>query len=361
MKKSYLALAVLAASSSAVWAQSSVTMYGIMDVGVRYTTNAGATAATNNQSISSVIPGGMSQSRLGFNITEDLGGGLKAIANLEHRLSSDTGTAAAGDFWRQSWVGLQSSEFGRITLGRQYNVLFDVYTSTYASYKYSPYVEAYKPEIGMSLGARNDNMVKYLIESGGLRGELQASAGEGNATGVGTNGKSMGGLLRYAMGEFAVGGAYLEVNDTAGKKVKATTLGGGWTSGPLYLSAAWARNSFDTGFNATLIATYAGSIAGALNPNAALAKSRDMYSVGATYQLTPQLNLGAHYWRADQKGTSAAGEGSGDFFNVVADYAFSKRTDAYIEYDHTKIGGRLTLANGATTRDGFIVGMRHRF
>ncbi|MGS0756365.1 porin, partial [Roseateles sp. GG27B] len=190
MKKSYLALAVLAASTSAAWAQSSVTMYGIMDVGVRYTTNAGATAASNNQSISSVIPGGMSQSRLGFNITEDLGGGLKAIANLEHRLSSDTGTAAAGDFWRQSWVGLQSSDFGRITLGRQYNVLFDIYTSTYASYKYSPYVEAYKPEIGMSLGARNDNMVKYLIESGGLRGELQASAGEGNATTVGANGKS---------------------------------------------------------------------------------------------------------------------------------------------------------------------------
>ena len=221
-------------------------------------------------------------------------------------------------------------------------------------------------EIGMSLGARNDNMVKYLIESGGLRGELQASAGEGNATTVGANGKSLGGLLRYAMGDFAVGGAYLEVNDTAGKKVKATTLGGGWTSGPWYVSAAWARNSFDNGFSVPLNAQLLGSIAGALTPTTTLltgaaGKSRDMYSIGATYQLTPQLNLGAHYWHAKQDGLVAASDGKGDFFNVVADYAFSKRTDAYIEYDHTKIGGNLTLSNGAKTRDGFIVGMRHRF
>jgi predicted porin len=354
MKKAALALALLAGSVGAAWAQSSVTLYGIIDAGARYTTNAGP-AANKGASLSTLAPGGMSQSRLGINVTEDMGGGLKGIANIEHRLLSDTGAVAAADFWRQSWVGIQSADFGRITLGRQYNVLFDIYTSTYASFKYSPYAEIYKPEIGMSLGARNDNMVKYLFEVGGFRAEAQASAGEGGA------GKSMGGLLRYAVGEYSFGGAYLDLKDAAGKSVKATTFGAAWTSGPWYLNAAWARNKFETGFSAATNATLAGSIVGALNAAAALGEHRDMWSIGGTYQLTPQLNLGAQYWNAKQVGTVAAGDGKGDFFAFVADYAFSKRTDAYLEVDHTKISGNLTLANGATKRDGYTVGLRHRF
>src|SRR6187402_1668021 len=99
MKKVTLVLSLLAASTSAAWAQSSVTMYGIVDAAVRLSTNQGARA---DDTISSLVPGGMSQSRLGFDITEDLGGGLKAIANLEHRLSSDNGTQGGPEFWRQS-------------------------------------------------------------------------------------------------------------------------------------------------------------------------------------------------------------------------------------------------------------------
>lgn len=354
MKKASLVLGLLAGSVGAAYAQSSVTLYGIVDAGARYTTNAGP-ATNKGASLSTLAPGGMSQSRLGINITEDMGGGLKGIANIEHRLLSDTGAVAAADFWRQSWVGIQSSSFGRVTLGRQYNVLFDAVTSTYASFKYSPYSEIYKPEIGFSLGARNSNMVKYLVEAGGLRFEGQVSAGEGGA------GKSMGGLLRYAMGEIAVAGAYLDQKDAAGKSVKATTIGGAWTSGPWYVNAGWARNKFAKGFDATTNATLAGSIVGALNAAAALGEHRDMWTVGATYQLTPQLNLGAQYWNAKQTGFVAAGNGKGDFFAFVADYAFSKRTDAYLELDHTKISGNLTLANGATKRDGYTVGLRHRF
>jgi predicted porin len=364
MKKASLVLGLLAASTSAAWAQSSVTMYGIVDVGVRLTTNAGSTVASRGESISSVIPGGMSQSRLGFNITEDMGGGLKAIANMEHRLASDTGNIAAGDFWRQVWVGVQSSEFGRVTIGRQFNVLFDLYTSTFASYKYSPYSEVYKPELGMSLGARNDNMVKYVAEVGGLRGEVQMSAGEGNPTAVGANGKSIGFIVRYATGPFAGGFGYMDVKDTAGKSAKAKVAGAGYTSGPLYVSLGWAQNEFEKGFNPTLIATYAGSIAGALNTSAALAKERDMWSMGATYQLTPQLNLGAHYWKLKQDsvaGVGGLGDGNGKYFSMIADYALSKRTDFYVETDHTRMGGKLTLANTAVKRAGYTMGLRHRF
>ena len=254
MKKATLAVAVLAASTSAAWAQSSVTLYGIVDAAVRYTSNGGsAPAAMPAYGIAAgagaiapkqLVPGGMSQSRLGVNVTEDLGGGLKALVNMEHRLASDTGNVAAGDFWRQVWVGLQSSEYGQVRLGRQYNILFDIYTSTYASFRYSPYIEAFKPEIAMSAGARQSNMVKYLAQVGNIYGEVQVSAGE-NAAGID---KSVGGLLRYNDGKFGFGGGYLQLTDLpSGGKMKATTLGASYTDGPLYAHVAWATNKFDAG------------------------------------------------------------------------------------------------------------------
>ncbi len=352
MKKAAMALGLVAVGVSSAWAQSSVQLYGIMDAGVRWTSNANVGSSKKQ-----LIPGGMSQSRLGINVTEDLGGGLKAIANLEHRLNSDNGAQASPtDFWRQSWVGIQSSDFGRITLGRQYNILFDIYTSTYASFKYSPYIEAYKPEIGLSMGARQDNMVKYLAEMGPVRGEIQVSAGEGNS-----QNKSFGGLLRYADGAFSAGGAYLQVEDTLGKKVKGYTAGAAYNDGPWYLNVSWASNKFDRG--GLLGAAYTSGLLGpVLNAAANDVKKRDMISAGFTYQITTQLNLGAHYWYATQTHYIVSTEKSkGHYAAFVADYAFSKRTDAYLELDYTKHSGAVRFGNGAEKRGGAILGMRHRF
>lgn len=355
MKKACMVLGLLAASTTAALAQSSVQLYGIVDAAVRYTSS-----VSPGGSKYTLTPGGMSQSRLGVNITEDLGGGMKAVANLEHRLNSDTGTVVAADFWRQAWVGIQSSQFGVVRLGRQYNILFDIYTSTYASFRYSPYIEAYKPEIGLSMGARQSNMVKYIGEVGGLRGEIQVSAGEGDAT---QQSKSMGGMLRYAMGEFAFGGGYLEVTDTTGRKVKGGTFGGSYTSGPWYVNASYAENKFDRG--SLLGAGYTSGLIGAvLNAAANDVNKRDMFSVGATYQLTPALNLGAHYWYSTQTHYGAAlanVKSKADYFAVVADYAFSKRTDAYVELDYTKFSGAVRYASGNDKRGGAMVGVRHRF
>lgn len=356
MDNKLLVAPLLALAAGAASAQSSVTLYGIVDAAVRYTTNAGPTAATNTESQTQLAPGGMSESRLGINVTEDMGGGLKGLVNLEHRFNSDTGTQAAADFWRQAWVGVQGG-FGRVTLGRQYNVLFDVFTSSYASFKYSPYIEAYKPEIGFSLGARNDNMVKYLIESGPLRAAVQVSGGEGSATG----GKSYGAYVRYADGPLTVGGAYMELQDGTANKAKATTVGAAYSSGPWNASLGWARNKFDTAFNPAIIASLLGN--GGTNGTFTLGnvEHRDMISVGGGYQITPQFNLGAHYWLAKQTGKTTAGDGKGHFFAVVADYALSKRTDVYLEVDKTRFKDGMTFTNGATSRVGTMVGVRHRF
>ena len=116
MKKSLIALAVLAASGAAM-AQSSVTMFGIVDVGV------GHVSATN--SVSGVTQSGNSSSRLGFRGVEDLGGGLKAGFWLEGAVSPDVGTGAGGgasgpgfEFKRRSTVSL-AGNFGEVRLGRE--------------------------------------------------------------------------------------------------------------------------------------------------------------------------------------------------------------------------------------------------
>jgi predicted porin len=401
MKKASLAVAILAASTSAAWAQSSVTLYGIVDAAVRYTSNANAGTSTKT-----LTPGGMSQSRLGVNITEDMGGGLKALANLEHRLQSDTGAVSGNpDFWRQAWVGLQSSEFGQVRLGRQYNILFDLYTSTFASFRYSPYIEAYKPEIGMAMTARQDNMVKYLVQLGNVYGEIQVSAGEGQAGAAAAQpSKTIGGLLRYSDGTFGAGGAYLQATEQTGKKIKATVLGASFTSGPLYVHASWGENKFENPFtllNQTSAAAFAASAAPGSAANVALTtrgaytsgilganvfntdsadiKKRTMIMFGATYQLTPQLNIGGNVWLTEQTHygtaqnlaapfanalgftTNANTKSKANFFAVVLDYAFSKRTDAYLEVDYTKLEGEVLFQNGASKRGGAMLGLRHRF
>ncbi|MDR7269037.1 putative porin [Pelomonas saccharophila] len=388
MKKATFAVAVLAASTSAAWAQSSVTLYGIVDAATRYTTNANPGVAQKQ-----LIPGGMSQSRLGVNVTEDMGGGLKALVNMEHRLSSDTGAVAAAEFWRQAWVGLQSSDFGQIRLGRQYNILFDVYTSTFASFRYSPYIEAYKPEIGMAMAARQDNMVKYLVQVGNIYGEVQVSAGEGQSGAAASlPNKTIGGLVRYNDGKFGAGGAYLQATEQTGKKIKATVLGASYTDGPLYVHASWGENKFDRisdlitspaavadangNFRVALTTrgSYTSGLLGAsiFNNNSADIKTRTMYMVGATYQLTPQLNIGANAWISKQThyglalaplalSTTANSTSKADFFAVVLDYAFSKRTDAYLEADYTRLDGQVRFLNAASKRGGAMVGLRHRF
>jgi predicted porin len=378
-----------------------VTLYGIVDAAVRYTSNANPGTAQKT-----LVPGGMSQSRLGVNITEDMGGGLKALANLEHRLQSDTGAVSGNpDFWRQAWVGLQSSEFGQIRLGRQYNILFDLYTSTFASFRYSPYIEAYKPEIGMAMTARQDNMVKYLVQLGNVYGEVQVSAGEGQAGAAAAQpNKTIGGLLRYSDGTFGAGGAYLQATEQTGKKIKATVLGASYTSGPLYVHASWGENKFENPFtllNQTSAAAFAASAAAGSAANVALTtrgaytsgilganmfntdsadiKKRTMIMFGATYQLTPQLNVGANAWLTEQTHygtaqnlaapfanalgftTNANTKSKANFFAVVLDYAFSKRTDAYLEIDYTKLEGEVLFLNGAQKRGGAMLGMRHRF
>ncbi|MNV86300.1 hypothetical protein D3C71_1803230 [compost metagenome] len=96
------------------------------------------------------------------------------------------------------------------------------------------------------------------------------------------------------------------------------------------------------------------------------ADKRQMAKIGFGYQFTPALNLGMHYYHAKQSGSPAAvNNGKANFIVAVADYAFSKRTDAYFGVDHTKIKGGSNIVldpvSRARDRTGITVGLRHRF
>ena len=96
-----------------------------------------------------------------------------------------------------------------------------------------------------------------------------------------------------------------------------------------------------------------------------MADKRQLFKIGVGYQVTPQLNLGAHYFHGKQTGSPTGRfDGKANFVVAVADYAFSKRTDAYVGIDNTRVSGGDGVAvgaNGARSRTGFTIGLRHRF
>ena len=399
--KKFFALGAIALASGSAFAQaststSSVRLYGIVDVAYRHTNNEGA----GKDGLSKMIDGGMSQSRWGINVDEDLGGGSKALVVLENRLNADDGSVST-PFFQLSYVGLQGP-YGRLTAGRQWNVLFDVVTSTYASFPYSPYMEAYKPELGMAMGGRTSNMLKYTFATPdrSFVGSLQYSFDENNDTKAleaglpasaaqvpayvgstlgGGAWQTAGGNLRYAANGFALGGGFMRTTLPGGTDVDAWTLGGSYRTGPWYVSTGYGLNkakfaavtsaaqALRKGVDSAVLGVFwAGQTNGGFQPGDA--DKRQLFKVGVGYQLTPQLNLGAHYFRGKQSGgvkNGGASNGNVNYYVAVADYAFSKRTDAYFGVDHTSISGGTALvldaASGARSRTGVTMGIRHRF
>jgi len=391
MQKNIIVAALALCGAGAAMAQtapaSKVELWGIVDAAVRHTNNEGV----NQKSKTQMIGGGMSQSRWGINVTEDLGGGNTALVVLENRLNADDGSVST-PFFQLANVGLQTP-YGRLTAGRQWNVLFDVVTSTYASFPYSPYMEAYKPELGFAMGARTSNMLKYTFATPNrsLVGSLQYSFDENNDTKAleaglpasaaqvpafvastlgGGAWKTFGGYLRYAPGNgLAVGGGYLRSTLPGGTDVDAWTLGGSYRTGPWYLSAGYGLNKAKfTAAGANPIQAFRNVVDGAIlgqfwagQSNGGFipgnADKRQLFKLGVGYQATPQLNLGLHYFHGKQTGSATGlSNGKANFVVAVADYAFSKRTDAYVGIDNTRLSGGdnvyLDAASKARSRTG---------
>ena len=136
MKKSLLAVAAIGAFASAAQAQSSVTVYGILDVGFQGVTTRGNAASSTSTAVQNPVAGGKSNqtrftgegsestSRLGFKGTEDLGGGTSAFFTAEFALAPTDATLSGqygnGLFNRQTFVGLKKNGIGQAAIGTQY-------------------------------------------------------------------------------------------------------------------------------------------------------------------------------------------------------------------------------------------------
>lgn len=243
MKKSLIALATLAAATGA-FAQSSVTLFGIVDAGYASVKNdSKGTFASSKKS--GITNSGLNSSRLGFRGEEDLGGGMKAGFWLETALANDS-DATAVNFARRSTVSLMGG-FGEVRIGRDYTPTF-WNTTVYDAFGTNGIGQASTPNlialaakgvtanvIPNTTAVRSNNSVSYFTPTmGGFNAQVMVGFGENAQTGSTSvkTGDYMGLRGNYATGPLAVSAAYGKLEGaTDAADVKTTNFGASYDLG----------------------------------------------------------------------------------------------------------------------------------
>ncbi len=334
-----LCAAMAALLPAVAGAQTSVSVYGLIDFTARHSSNAGSGGANV------LSDGAYTGSRLGFKGTEDLGSGLRAFFSLEQGISPDTGTlqqstATAGlgqsatsggrGFGRESLVGL-ASPFGTITLGRQYTVAHQL------SGRFQPQSNPNDPALSVLSGhhvARQDNMVKYSHAMGPVGVIVSVTANEGN-------GKAYAAGASYTGGGFEIVAYKMSMKTNAAGADTRHILGFGGSYQPmkglkLYLGGMQRDHDVSTQKNKVVTA-------------------------GLNFNVTDLIVLTAGYTDDSQTGT-VVGHRKVSF--VGANYLLSKRTDVYAEVDQNQLTGTYATPAFMATRGsqtGVSFGLRHRF
>ncbi|CAG4901077.1 porin [Paraburkholderia saeva] len=349
-------------------AQSSVTLYGLVDTAVRYTTHANAAGDDKVQ----LANGGVSESHWGLRGAEDLGGGNKVVFQLEDRFFANSGVSdPAYPFFNTAFVGLQSSTLGRLTLGRQTNPLADAVLQTYVSAPWLPTVYQFRPEVGMAQGVWTSNMAKYAASWHDVRLELSYAFG-GTAGSFGA-GSQIGASLAYVpQGPLRLAAAYLDARDAvnAGAHFKAWTAGAAYSFGNTSVNFGWAQNREDSGFVGNFPnGPFSVAQLTALKFNTF--SSREMFFGGISQSVGHATHLSANVWRTLQDGKTQSGDGNATQFQLLADYNLSKQTDVYLEGDYSLYRGGLigaqlqgfcgVSAAAGSTQLGMMAGLRHLF
>jgi len=366
MKKTLLAIAALAATSGA-FAQSSVTLYGVVDASVE---NIASTTR-----VSRVSSDNLASSRLGFKGSEDLGGGLRANFVLESGLKVDTGSQnnSARFFDRSAWAGLQGG-FGELRLGRIDSSIGALAgdTKILGAQNFDDLKIA--PTRAGNNYRRVDNSITYVLPSfvSGLSAQLQYStaatgfnAGTGAIDGnvLGTElasnnaGKAYGLNVKYVAGPFLAGVGYLSARDeqavTAGnQKANATLVFLGYDFGVVKLTGYYDTETRQ--FANTDRLTVAGLKVGV--------------PIGSNVLVTASVA------QASNVVANANASLNGDHDDAVisslkATYSLSKRTSVYGLFTNVNnegranlgiSGGGVTVAAGQSAR-GLAFGVAHAF
>lgn len=342
-----------------IYAQSSVTLYGLVDTSIRYLTNANG----KNDSQVAMGEGVETPSRWGMKGTEDLGNGLSAIFRLENQFQLWSGKLDNSNntlFQRQSYVGLSSQQYGTLTFGRQQTPFFEMMGNVYDPMTVGDYWQdsfVYNP-VGPFLFTNSS--VKYSEKIGGL--QIEGMYGVGGVPGsVGEN--SMYGLTAsYALGPLSADVGFQQ-NDVSGKKFNIVNVSAVYTFTPtVKLLAGWLHSQDNTG-----LADLDNQQAGAPTlPRVSPNRIDDSFYVGSTWQVTPPLALtvAGYYDHARNAATlnGALGAGINYSATVLAEYSLSKRTEVYGTVDFTRGNGAF-LADypGRNNQTGVAVGLRNLF
>lgn len=343
--KRALTLLISALAAGQAYAQSSVTLYGIVDVGIQYLTN--ADAAGHNQV--SMASGSYLPSRFGFVGREDLGGGYAAIFRLENGFNLSNGQVATPTsfFNRFAYVGLDTP-VGQVTLGRQGSVQYD------KTVFYDPLYYASVSQLSLNASPittfKLPNLVKYQSSNyAGFDAELAYGFGQ-QLAGSNTAGRYMGAAVEYVRGALFTRVLYEEQRGSVAGALDQSSL----------VDRRVSAAAVYKGDTVTLFADYT-NVSGDLH----LSPNGSIYTIAAGYRPTPFWYLVGEaglYHRNDLSGTPK-------LFNLMAQYSLSKSTSLYA------IGGYMINSGqnaysvvypaptsiAGQTQLGVTVGLDHRF
>ena len=358
MKKSLLALAVLGAYAGVASAQSSVTLYGTVDMAATYVKNDGLDRRL------SLSTNGINSSQLGFRGIEDLGGGLRAGFVLLGDLAPiDTGNAAGRFFGRRATVSLFSNA-GELRLGRDYTptfwnqTIFDAFGTNGVGSSLNPRQ--------LYAGTRQDNSIGYFLPSnlGGFYGQAMAGASEGGTSGD-RAARYLGARVGFAAGPFDVAFAYSQERFQVASVITSTTgIGQAVGINPGEKQKTWnIGGSWDFGF-AKLMGYYDHeSLPGA---------SEKMWSISANFPFgQSEVRVGYDLSKLDRDAVGTF-DSKVDQIKATYQYNLSKRTAMYATVSrlNNKDATRLAVIGGSSSpgapnangeSKGLQLGVRHFF
>ena len=405
------ALSLAGAAATPAWAQSSVTLTGILDVGVT------RVSGLRGGSVSALSSGIMDGSRVIVRANEDLGGGWRALATLEHRLELDTGLSTnrppsagqlpdrvsqasrlglpgalqpvvsavaasigngvgvnlSGAFWdRQAFVGVVTP-VGAILAGRQYTPAFEISAAFDAFGTQSAASAGQVGSLPAAIDIRLSNTVAWRAEMGGFVASAMVGAGEGSST----SGRFIGAQAQYRAGSWSVGiGLNKRDNERAQDSLQSLVVGATLALGPgrVYAMVGDIQDDNPSGVSgiAALVTPSVGPTNAALVQGAFTnAFKQDARLVHLGYRAT----MGVHtiYAGTTQYDDQRAANADTRSVGAAYSYALSKRTDinaAVARFTNAAtaqaapggggyIGG--VTASAGTDSTSLALGIRHRF
>lgn len=376
-RKSLFAVSTLCLAAGAVHAQSSVTLYGLIDSGLTYTNN------QHGQKNFQATSGDTNGSRWGLRGAGDLGGGLKAIFTLENGFSIQSGSLGQGGrmFGRQAFVGLSSESYGALTAGRQYDSVVDYLgplSLTGTQYGGTHFAHPYDND-NLDNSFRVSNSIKYQsinyggFKFGGLYGFSNQAGGFSSNRAYSVGASYNWGPLNAAVGylqlnnsgsTFSTGAVSDDATFSAGNQ---RVFGGGlsYAFGPAVAGVVITQTKLSA---ATGIGAYASGTSKGLALTGGSARFTN-YEANGRYNLTPALALIGSYTFTDARVSGVSPKYNQ--LNLRADYSLSKRTDVYLEgvYQHVSGAGSSGItaditglsASSSNSQVAATIGLKTRF